>query len=780
MAAQYYAKRVEEPTKPTGMVLPALAAAIAPGQVQDTRYRSPYSAPEPSRPSHALTPIAPMAPMTMASGSNTPDPGAARSFPNLNEANRMLNRTSSESQTDEHHDPPQPVTMPGNNQYTPGVQRLSHPGTPQPTPGDGSKPPRPRPHVCLTCQRTFARREHLNRHELSHTKEKPFECNECSRCFSRRDLLLRHKQKLHITNPYVRPRDRVKGDGPSDGDSPMAPMAQMSGNDGTTGVSIAIHPSGQVQRSHDDNPSSGPPGQHGGDRGGPSAMARAHVRPVLPIPHVLPAQSQQSQPPPPPQPTGSAASLYYQKQDIDVSKIDLSRFRSLGRSSHSPRPTGPPPQQQPGQYQGPYHAPPQGAPVPVSPHAQHGHVEVPRPPIEPINHDPEESGFHIPFAKRPRRDTDGRSRASQETRQGQGQLSHLAEPRKRGAFPQYMPPPNNYEPPHSLLDQLAIAAVPGEQPRYRNRDEPMPQAPMGMNYSQAPHAPEQEVWRSPGGTHRVVQFDHSPHRSHAHPAQLPHPSSPILTSGSGLAPPSPNVQTRSPSQGRKRSLEEDKEEEEGIKMQGGFRRSMRRALSMSMEDSQRPAALLKALEDAAAKETTEMKDEKRRRAKRSATPEGGRPNVRYVKPQTSKSNLKDKKPEKVEKKAASPVRGRKTSVKAKAAKEAELEEVTPERRGRGRPPKGTPASSAKGKRSSKATKPVEESEEDENEEDEQAAIEEQLAQEEKRTRSAMKDTKKANVKEKKSTKKEEKRLEEETRERTFRSVRLQAKYIDKK
>lgn len=218
-----------------------------------------------------------------------------------------------------------------------------------------------------------------------------------------------------------------------------------------------------------------------------------------------------------------------------------------------------------------------------------------------------------------------------------------------------------------------------------------------------------------------------------------------------------------------------------MKMQGGFRRSIRRALSMSMEDSQRPAALLKALEDAAAKETAEMKDEKRRRAKKSATPEGGRPSVRYVKPQTYKT--KDKKPdnaEKVEKKAASPVRGRKPSAKVKAAKEAEPEEVTPKKRGRGRPPKATPVPSAKGKRSSKATKPVKESEDDENEEDEQAAIEEQLAQEEKRTRSAMKDAKKANVKEKKSTKKEEKREEEETPGRTFRSVRLQAKYIDTK
>lgn len=59
------------------------------------------------------------------------------------------------------------------------------------------KTDKPRPHVCGTCQRSFARLEHLKRHERSHTKEKPFECPACTRCFARRDLLLRHQQKLH-------------------------------------------------------------------------------------------------------------------------------------------------------------------------------------------------------------------------------------------------------------------------------------------------------------------------------------------------------------------------------------------------------------------------------------------------------------------------------------------------------------------------------------------------------------------------------------------------------
>lgn len=80
------------------------------------------------------------------------------------------------------------------------------------TPTANFPPPKtdkPRPHVCTTCQRAFARLEHLKRHERSHTKEKPFECGDCKRCFARRDLLLRHQQKLHqSTTPSARPRNR--------------------------------------------------------------------------------------------------------------------------------------------------------------------------------------------------------------------------------------------------------------------------------------------------------------------------------------------------------------------------------------------------------------------------------------------------------------------------------------------------------------------------------------------------------------------------------------------
>ncbi|KHJ34854.1 putative dna binding regulatory protein [Erysiphe necator] len=94
-------------------------------------------------------------------------------------------------------------------------------GTAYPNPEDGSqnksnkediilpRVDKPRPHVCGTCQRSFARLEHLKRHERSHTKEKPFECADCLRCFARSDLLLRHQQKLHLAQTASsRPRNR--------------------------------------------------------------------------------------------------------------------------------------------------------------------------------------------------------------------------------------------------------------------------------------------------------------------------------------------------------------------------------------------------------------------------------------------------------------------------------------------------------------------------------------------------------------------------------------------
>src|SRR5271170_281552 len=94
-----------------------------------------------------------------------------------------------------------PAARASSKSSSPNHNGPSNPNFPPP------KTDKPRPHICATCTRSFARLEHLKRHERSHTKEKPFECPECARCFARRDLLLRHQQKLHsTTTPSSRPR----------------------------------------------------------------------------------------------------------------------------------------------------------------------------------------------------------------------------------------------------------------------------------------------------------------------------------------------------------------------------------------------------------------------------------------------------------------------------------------------------------------------------------------------------------------------------------------------
>ncbi|KAK5167604.1 uncharacterized protein LTR77_007303 [Saxophila tyrrhenica] len=114
---------------------------------------------------------------------------------------------------------------------------------------NGQFPPpktdKPRPHICNTCGRSFARLEHLKRHERSHTKEKPFECAECTRCFARRDLLLRHQQKLHLTGtPSSKPRsgrrESVSSAGVASGRVRKNSMA--NGASGPNGTGIGHRP----------------------------------------------------------------------------------------------------------------------------------------------------------------------------------------------------------------------------------------------------------------------------------------------------------------------------------------------------------------------------------------------------------------------------------------------------------------------------------------------------------------------------------------------------------
>ncbi|KAI2986419.1 transcriptional regulator family: Fungal Specific TF and C2H2 zinc finger [Aspergillus niger] len=54
---------------------------------------------------------------------------------------------------------------------------------------------------CTYCARSFARTEHLTRHERSHRNEKPFSCNYCSATFTRKDVIKRHHLRYHPTIP---------------------------------------------------------------------------------------------------------------------------------------------------------------------------------------------------------------------------------------------------------------------------------------------------------------------------------------------------------------------------------------------------------------------------------------------------------------------------------------------------------------------------------------------------------------------------------------------------
>ncbi|EPZ36435.1 STE-domain-containing protein [Rozella allomycis CSF55] len=51
--------------------------------------------------------------------------------------------------------------------------------------------------TCQMCNRSFKRKEHLTRHEATHSKLKPFGCEFCDKFFSRKDNLKQHISTVH-------------------------------------------------------------------------------------------------------------------------------------------------------------------------------------------------------------------------------------------------------------------------------------------------------------------------------------------------------------------------------------------------------------------------------------------------------------------------------------------------------------------------------------------------------------------------------------------------------
>lgn len=58
-----------------------------------------------------------------------------------------------------------------------------------------------RSHSCDVCRAKFRRREHLERHLLSHTQQRAFVCTECNQTFTRKDNMAVHMRKMHIDKP---------------------------------------------------------------------------------------------------------------------------------------------------------------------------------------------------------------------------------------------------------------------------------------------------------------------------------------------------------------------------------------------------------------------------------------------------------------------------------------------------------------------------------------------------------------------------------------------------
>lgn len=52
----------------------------------------------------------------------------------------------------------------------------------------------PKNHVCAECGRRFGRKEHLQRHEATHSSTRPFSCGVCGRGFNRKEHLRKHLQ----------------------------------------------------------------------------------------------------------------------------------------------------------------------------------------------------------------------------------------------------------------------------------------------------------------------------------------------------------------------------------------------------------------------------------------------------------------------------------------------------------------------------------------------------------------------------------------------------------
>ena len=100
----------------------------------------------------------------------------------------------------------------------------------------------PRHHVCPVCDRSFQRKEHLVRHNRTHTKEKPFSCSVCSKRFSRSDEHLRHL-RIHDKKGVV--SLGIRGERDQTSQIPMSPSSSFSATVSTASIFDSYSDMGQ-------------------------------------------------------------------------------------------------------------------------------------------------------------------------------------------------------------------------------------------------------------------------------------------------------------------------------------------------------------------------------------------------------------------------------------------------------------------------------------------------------------------------------------------------------
>ncbi|KAL5584158.1 hypothetical protein FOVSG1_015509 [Fusarium oxysporum f. sp. vasinfectum] len=92
-----------------------------------------------------------------------------------------------------------------------------------------------RQHQCSMCSQTFARNEHLIRHERSHRGEKPFRCSICNTQFTRKELIKRHIRRQHPAEAHNdEPQATLQGEQPQGGTNGFARQASGLLNPVTT------------------------------------------------------------------------------------------------------------------------------------------------------------------------------------------------------------------------------------------------------------------------------------------------------------------------------------------------------------------------------------------------------------------------------------------------------------------------------------------------------------------------------------------------------------------